>query len=119
VLPPLLAAFAAFADSRGAHGLARDALLASVPFAAVGALVVFGDFVDARGEGRVGLQAFLSAAIVALLVLSCAVRSSAVHGVPPLGVSSLVAALGLFAIKGIVAMAPYARRLAELWPAKP
>jgi hypothetical protein len=119
VLPPLLAGFAAFADSRGAHGLARDALLAAVPFAAVGALVAFGDFIDARAEGRAGLQAFLSATIVALLVLSCAVRSSALHGVPPLGVSSLVAALGLFAIKAIVAGAPHVRRLAEFWPAKP
>jgi hypothetical protein len=47
------------------------------------------------------------------------VRSNAIHGVPRLAISSLVACLGVFAIKAGVAAAPYVRRLAELRPAKP
>jgi len=39
--------------------------------------------------------------------------------VPPLAVSTLVAVLGLFALKGLLAMAPHARRLGSLSPAKP
>jgi hypothetical protein len=119
VLPALLVGLAAVADSEGAHGLARNALLAAVPFAAVAALVAFGEYLDAHTEAASMLQALLSSSIVALLVLSCAVRSSAVHGVPPLAVSSLYAALGLIAVKGGLAGAPHLRRLARLWPAKP
>ncbi len=119
VLPVVLALAAQLADWQGAHGIARDALVAALPFAAVSGLVVFGDFIDARGEGHAGLQALCSVAIVALLVLSCAVRSNAVHGVPPLGVSSLAAVLVLFALKGILMAAPLARRFGGLSPAKP
>jgi len=54
---------------------------------------------------------------VVLLVLSCAVRASAVT-VPPLAESALVTALGVFCVKAVVAAAPFARRLA-LRPAKP
>ncbi len=119
LLPALLVGLAVVADAQGAHGLARNALLGAVPFAAVAALVSFGDYLDSRGEGVNALRTFLSGGVVALLVLSCAVRSSAVHGVPPLAFSSLVAALGLLAIRGALVAAPYARRLAEIWPAKP
>ena len=119
MLPALLVVLAAVADARGAHALARDALLAAVPFVAVSALVAFGDYLDARGDAVVRLQTLLWAAVLALLVLSCAMRSDAIQGVPPLAVSSLVAALALMALKGVVAAAPYARRLAELRPAKP
>ena len=119
MLPALLVGLAIVADSHGAHGLAREVLLGAVPFAAVAALVAFGDYLDARDDGVTALQALLSGGVVALLVLSCAVRSSAVHGVPPLAFSSLAAALGLFAIKAALAVAPYARRLASFWPAKP
>jgi hypothetical protein len=53
-------------------------------------------------------------------VLSCAARSPATqtHTLPPLGASALVASLAVFAIKLVVAGAPYVRRLA-LNPAKP
>jgi hypothetical protein len=119
VLPVVLAASAQIVDWQGADGLARTFLLAALPFAAVGALVVFGDFVDSRGEGHAGLQALCSGAIVAFLVLSCSVRSNAAHGVPPLGVSSLAAVLVLFAVKGLLAASPLARRLGGLSPAKP
>jgi hypothetical protein len=118
-LPVFLVAAAQIADWLGAHGLARNALLAALPFAAVAALVVFGEYVDARGKNHLGLQALCSGAIVAFLVLSCAVRSNAVHGVPPLGASSLAAVLVLFGVKGALAAGPFARRLEALSPAKP
>jgi len=119
ILPVVLAAAAQLADWLGAHGLARDALLAALPFAAVGALVVFGEFVDSSREGRAALQAACSCGIVAFLVLSCAVRSNAVHGVPPLGGSSLAAVLVLFAVKGLLAAGPLARRAGQFSPVKP
>jgi hypothetical protein len=118
VLPGLLVVAAAIADSNGAHGLARDALLGALPFAAVAALVTFGEALDSR-LAVTGLQALCSGAIVCMLVLSCAVRSGSAHGAPPLAVSSLVAALCLIGLKLAVAAAPYARRLGSLWPAKP
>ena len=108
-------AIAAIADSAGDHGLARNVLLLALPFAAVAALVRFGGFLDSR-ERFSGIQALLSAAIVALLVLSCAIRSSAVHGAPPLAVSSLAAVVALFAMKAVLAAVP---RLGSLSPAKP
>jgi hypothetical protein len=117
-LPALLVAVAAIADSAGDHGLARNALLFAVPFAAVAALVRFGGFLDSR-ERFSGIQALCSGAIVVLLVLSCAVRASAVQGVPPLAVSSLVAVVGLFVLKGLLAAVPHRRRLGSFSPAKP
>jgi hypothetical protein len=107
-----------FADSAGDHGLARNALLFALPFAAVAALVRFGEALDSRAR-TTGVQALCSGAIVALLVLSCAVRSSAVHGVPPLAMSSLVAVVGLFALEGALSVVPHLRRLGSLSPAKP
>jgi hypothetical protein len=115
VLPALFVTLAAVADATGAHGLAADALLAALPFAAVSALVTFGGYIDS-GAGTDGLQSLCSAAIVVLLVLSCAVRNTSLHGVPPLGTSSLVAVIGLLALKGVVAAMP---RLSGLWLAKP
>jgi hypothetical protein len=118
VLPALLVAVAAIADSAGDPGLARNALLFALPFAAVAALVRFGGFLDSR-ERFSGIQALCSGAIVLLLVLSCAVRSSAVQGVPPLAASSLTAVVGLFALKAALSVAPHWRRLGSLSPAKP
>ena len=80
VLPALFVAIAALADSQGAHGLARDALLAALPFAAVAALVTFGGYIDS-GSPLAGMQALCSTAIVAFLVCSCAARNAAAHGV--------------------------------------
>jgi hypothetical protein len=116
-LPALLAVLAAIADSAGAHTLGFYALLAAVPFASVAALVSFGDSLDARGDAVSSLQALLWGLAVFLLVLACAVRSQSL-GVPPLAGSALIACLGVFAIKAIVAAAPHVRRLA-LRPAKP
>jgi hypothetical protein len=119
LLPALLVAIAAVADAHGAHGLALDALLAAVPFAAVSSIVAFGGYLDHRDDAVVALQALLWGFCLVLLVLSCEVRSNAIQGVPPLAASSLVACLGVFVIKGTVAVAPYARRLAGLRAVKP
>jgi hypothetical protein len=115
----MLVAIAAIADGHGAHGYALDALLAAVPFTAVASIAAFGAYLDRRDDAVIALQALLWGAVLVLLLLSCEVRSSAIRGVPPLAVSSLVACLGIFAIKVTVAVAPYARRLAALKPAKP
>ena len=117
-LPALFVAVAVLAQLDGADGLARNALLAALPFASVAALVAFGGYIDSR-ERFDGLQALCSGIIVALLVLSCAVRSSATHGLPPAAVSSLVAVVALFALKGVLAAAPLWRRLGGFLPAKP
>ena len=119
-LPAILALAAAIADRHGAHGLAFDALLAAVPFAAVAAIVAFGDYLERR-EPVAALQALLWGVALVLLVLSCAARSPATqaHTLPPLGWSALVACLGVFAVKVCLAVAPWVRRLADVRPAKP
>lgn len=118
-LPVLLAAAAAVADSRGAHGLAFDALIAAVPFTGVAALEAFGAYLDDRRRAFGGLQSLLWVAALALLVASCAARSPAteMHAVPPLGASALTALLAVYAVKALIALTPYARL--ALRPAKP
>ena len=121
VLPGLLAIAAFYADGRGSHGLAFDALLGAVPFAAVAALEAFGAFLDARDDAVAGVQALLWALALALLVLSCAARSpdTAAGTLPALGASALVAALVVFAVKTCVAIGPLVRRVAVVRAAKP
>jgi hypothetical protein len=111
---------AAFADARGAHGLAFDALLGAIPFAAVSALVGFGDYLEQRADSVAGLQALLWTLATGLLVLSCAARSPATETqvLPPLGASALVGCLAVLALKAFVAVAPQLRR-ASLRVAKP
>ena len=72
-----------------------------------------------RARTKIAVPALLWGVALVLLVVSCEVRSNAMHGVPRLAVSSLVACLGVFVIKAAVAAAPHLRRLAELRPAKP
>jgi hypothetical protein len=119
-LPALLLLVAAFADGRGAHGLAFNALLGAVPFAAVSALVGFGEYLERRENSIAGLQALLWTLATGLLVLSCAARSPATetHALPPLGASALVGCLAVLALKAFVAIAPQLRRVA-LHTAKP
>jgi hypothetical protein len=121
LLPALLAFGAALADAHGAHGLAFDALLGAVPFAAVAALEAFGAYLEQRENAVGGVQALLWTLALGLLVLSCAARSPATQTatLPPLGWSALVACLGVFAIKLSVAAAPFLRRLALAQAAKP
>ena len=90
-----------------------------MPFTAVSAIAAFGGYLDRRGDPIVALQALLWGLSLVLLVVSCEVRSNAIHGVPPLAASSLVACLGVFAIKVSLAVAPHLRRLVALRPAKP
>ncbi len=118
--PALLTIVAAYADGRGSHALAFDALLAAIPLAAVAALTTFGAYLD-NLERLAGLQAALWTVALALLVLSCAARSSAAetHTLPALGSSALAACLVVFALKALVAAVPQLRRLALLRPAKP
>jgi hypothetical protein len=119
LLPAGLVVIAALADSTGAHSIAFDALLIAVPFASVAALLSFGEYLDSAPNYVAALQALLWASAVVLLVLSCAVRRHALHGVPPLAVSSVFMCLGIFAVKMTIAAGPYARRFADLRPAKP
>lgn len=119
-LPALLVVVAALADARGAHGFAFNALLGAVPFAAVSALVGFGEYLEQREDAVAGVQALLWTLATGLLVLSCAARSPATetHALPPLGASALIGCLGVLAIKACVAIAPQLRRVA-LHTAKP
>jgi hypothetical protein len=119
-LPALLVLVAAFADARGAHSLAFNALLGAIPFAAVSALVGFGEYLEHREDSVAGLQALLWTLAVGLLVLSCAARSPAAetHALPPLGASALVGCLAVLAFKACVSIAPQLRRVA-LHTAKP
>jgi hypothetical protein len=121
VLPGLLAVVAAYADGRGSHGLAFDALLCAIPFAAVSALESFGSFLDRDRDTLPGLQSLLWGLALALLVLSSAARSPATesHTLPALGASALAAALVVFAVKGCLAIVPYVRRGTLVRPAKP
>lgn len=117
-LPFALAVVAAYADGRGSHGLAFDALLAAIPFAAVAGLESFGAYLDER---RGGIHALLWALALALLVLSCAARSSATetHTLPTLGSSALAACLAVLGLKAVLAVAPQLRRLVLVRPVKP
>jgi len=116
--PVAFALLAAVADARDAHTLAFDALLVAIPFAAVAALIAFGDYLEDRGPSLRGTQALLWGVAVVLLVVSDAARSPSSHELPALGSSALIGCLAVFALKGVLATAPYARRLA-LRPAKP
>jgi hypothetical protein len=118
-LPVVLVVVAAIADSKGAYGLAWEALIAAVPFTAVAALLAFGEYLEHRGRPLVGLQTLLWAFGLMLVILSCAARSPAAqtHELPALASSALTACLVVYALKGLVALAPYARL--ALRPAKP
>jgi hypothetical protein len=120
-LPAVLTILAAYADGRGSHGLAYDALIAAIPFAAVSALVAFGAYLDDRTDVLTGLQAVLWSVALGLLVLSCAARAPAsqTNSLPTLGRSALIACLGVFTIKACVAAAPYLRRQGFVRAAKP
>jgi hypothetical protein len=120
LLPVILAIAAAILDGHGSHGLARDALLAAVPFAAVAAILAFGEYIDSNEDAVIGLQALLWGAATTLLVVSCAARSpeAATHTLPPLGRSALIGCLAVFALKASVSAVHHGRRLV-LRPAKP
>lgn len=118
-LPVLLVSLAALADSRGSHALAFYSVFVAVPCSAVAALASFARYLEAREDATAALHALLWAFVVGLLVLSCMVRSTALHAVPPIAFTAVVACLVIFAVKLTVAVAPYAQRLLQLRPAKP
>jgi len=120
LLPVALAILAGILDGYGSHSLARDALLAAVPFAAVAGLVSFGEYLEARADSILGLQALLWGLATALLVVSCAARApeTQTNALPPLGRSALIACLAVFAVKSLVSAVHYGRR-AAYQPAKP
>ena len=115
----MLAVVAALADSRGAYGVASDALIAAVPFTAVAALLGFGDYLELRGRPLVGFQTLLWGLALVLVILSSAVRAPTghAHEPPPLAASALTACLLVYGLKALVTLAPYARL--ALRPAKP
>jgi hypothetical protein len=119
-LPVLLTVAAAILDGHGSHALARDALLAAVPFAAVAGLVSFGEYLEARADSVAGLQALLWGLATTLLVVSCAARApeAQTNALPPLGRSALIACLVVFVAKAFVSAVHYGRR-ATFQPAKP
>ncbi|HEY0416372.1 MAG TPA: hypothetical protein VGC78_08295 [Gaiellaceae bacterium] len=121
VLPGVLAFVAVVADGRGAHGIAVDALVCSIPFAAVAGLEAFGAFLEAREDAVLGAQAVLWAVALGLLVASSAARSSAAETstLPALGSSALMAAVAVFAVKACLGVVPLVRRAAFVRPAKP
>jgi hypothetical protein len=110
---------AAVADSRGAYGLAGDALIVAVPCVAVAALLSFGEYLEDRDRPLAGLQSALWLLGLVLVIVSCAARSPAMqtHTLPTLASSALTACLCVFAAKVVVTLAPYARL--ALRPAKP
>jgi hypothetical protein len=101
LLAPALALAALAADAGSAHGLASWLVLLALPAAAGWAFVAVGDAL--AGEGR-RMHAWTSAAAVVLLVLGSAVRHEAPVGAgpPALAVSTVVAALALYALPGLV-----------------
>jgi len=110
---------AAYADSRGSSRIAFNLLLVAVPCACVAALSAFERFLGERGEPVAALQALGWAFVVLLLTVSCAVRSTAVHDLPPIAISSVIACLVIFAVQAGVVAAPFLKRLVQLRPAKP
>lgn len=102
-IPVGLVIAAAAADGAGAHVVAFYALLLAVPAAAVVALEAFGRVLDGADEH---VHALLWAIVLALVVVGCAVRASAVAGaVPALARSALLACLAVFCVQAAVSAA--------------
>ena len=117
--PALLVLLAAYADRLGSHGIAFDLLLVAVPAACIAGLAAFERFLDDRADPVATLNAGGWVLVVVLLTLSCAVRSAAVHALPPLAYSTVVVCLGVFAVQAGVVVVPFVRRLVALRLAKP
>jgi hypothetical protein len=115
LLPVGLALAAVVADRGGQHGLAFYLLVASVPAAAVGALVLFGRLVELpggmRGEWQARFEALLAGLGLAFLLLAAAVRGQAPEAAaaPTLAASALVAALVAHGALSVTALAAPSR----------
>jgi hypothetical protein len=109
-LPIGLALLAATLDAADVHVAAFYLLVLAVPVTAVSALAALGELLDARVEGRAGaallLQPVLWAAALLLLVLSTALRASAIGdvAVPALSANVLSGCLALLCLEALVAV---------------
>jgi hypothetical protein len=104
LLPALLVLVALISDLGGAHGPALAFLLCAIPAAFVLALDCYGDALESSCSS---VRPLLGGLAVFLLVLSAALRSSAViGGVPKLAVSALVITLVLYAVISVGALLP-------------
>ena len=101
-IPVGLVIAAAAADGAGSHQVAFYALLLAVPAAAVVALEALGSVLDGADDH---LHALLWAIVLALVVIGCAVRASAVGAVPTLARSALLACLAVFCVQAAVSAA--------------
>jgi hypothetical protein len=102
VLPAVLLLGAILADGQGAHSLALTLVLVAIPVVAIAALSFFGDLADGSADREAGaLYVGLTTIALVLLVTGAAVRSNGVphEGVPALGVSTVVGALGLLGLQ--------------------
>jgi hypothetical protein len=109
-LPIGLALLAATLDASGLHEAAFYLLIAAVPATAVSSLGALGDLLDARADDRAGaalvLQPVLWGVALVLLVVSAAVRASAIGGagVPALSTNILSGCLALLCLEALVAV---------------
>jgi hypothetical protein len=121
-LPIGLALLAATLDASGLHEAAFYLLVAAVPATAVSSLSALGDLLDARADGRAGaalvLQPVLWAAALGLLVISAALRASAIGGagVPALSTNVLSGCLALLCLEALVAVFAEAPRESRRQP---
>ena len=118
LIAALLVGMATLSGGHGADGFARLLLLIALPLVTVTAISSFAEVRGGPGDRRL-LQPLLSSMIGGLLLLSCLLRSSAIGAPPHLAVSSLGAALALYALKALASLAPSLRQLGMSWPAKP
>lgn len=118
LIAALLVGVATLAGGHGADGFARLMLLIALPLVTLTAISSFAEVRSRPGDDRL-LQPVLTSTIGGLLLLSCLLRSSTIGAPPHLAVSSLGAALGLYALKTLAALAPSLRQLGMSWPAKP
>lgn len=102
------------ADAAGSHAVAYYALVASVPAAAVAALLALGAILDGRAnEPADRASAALSAVLLPFLLLATAVRAPLLaEGPPPaIGVVAILCCLGILALQGLVGAAAFVERL--------
>jgi hypothetical protein len=97
---------AALLDASGAHALAYYALVGAVPVGALAALTALGAILDGTAAAPLdrGL-AVLSAIALPFLLLGTAVRAPQLDVGPPpvVGVTAVVACLGIFALQALLA----------------
>jgi hypothetical protein len=105
----------AVSDALGFAGASFYLLVAGVPLTACAGLVCFGRVVDAVNGGRVDalgrLQAWLSALLVAAVVIGAAIREPALgsDSVPPAATVVLALGFALLVVQALLALAPSRR----------